>query len=83
MTLDKALFKKAHKKWVLYESDIWSVTYEQKRFYDIFYTLLQQVHILFLEHLYATGDWRLSVGGAGEDSSLSAKLLHIKTLKHC
>lgn len=81
--MDKALFKKAYKKWVLYESDIWSVTYEQKRFYDIFYTLLQQVHILFLEHLYATGDWRLSVGGAGEDSSLPAKLLHIKTLKHC
>lgn len=43
--MDKALFKKAYKKWVLYESDIWSVTYEQKRFYDVFYTLLQQVHI--------------------------------------
>lgn len=43
--MDKALFKKAYKKWVLYESDIWSVTYEQKPFYDIFYTLLQQVHI--------------------------------------
>lgn len=81
--MDKALFKKAYKKGVLYESDIWSVTYEQKPFFDIFYTLLQQVHTLFLEHLYATGDWRLSVGGAGEDSSLPAKLLHIKTLKHC
>lgn len=39
------------------------------------------MHTLFLKHLYATGDWRLSVGGAGEDSSLSAKLLNIKTLK--